>query len=257
MKKVQDFIVKGYKWLNDDNYIIELQSQEKIPDILPGQFAEIKIPNASDVFLRRPFSILDYNKNERSLSFYVKVIGKGTRKLGNLAAGESINVIYPLGNSFNIKQTGRALIIGGGSGIAPFILLARALQKSKIETTFLIGAKTKQDVFLSDVFSLFGKVYVTTEDGSAGEKGLVTQHSLFKNEMFNFDKIFTCGPDPMMKAVSCIAREKKVPCEASLENMMACGFGACLCCVTETKDGNKCVCTEGPVFDTNYLQWLI
>ncbi|MDZ7741798.1 MAG: dihydroorotate dehydrogenase electron transfer subunit [Bacteroidota bacterium] len=252
MKKVQDFSVKSYKWLNENNYIIELQSQEDIPAILPGQFAELKVPG---VFLRRPLSILDYNKNDNSLSFYVKAIGKGTRKLGTLAKGETVNVIYPLGNSFNAGQTKRALIIGGGSGIAPFILLGRELQKKKIETTFLIGARTKQDVFLTDVFSLFGKVYVTTEDGSAGEKGLVTRHSVFKNEDFNFDKIFTCGPEPMMKAVSYIAAEKNVPCEVSLENMMACGFGACLCCVTETKDGNKCVCTEGPVFDTNYLQW--
>ena len=255
MKKVQDFKVKEYQWLNDDNYIIKLQSDEEVPEISAGQFAELKIPRSPDVFLRRPLSILDYHKKENSLSFYVKIIGKGTRQLGQLPKGETVNVIYPLGNSFNTENVNNALIIGGGSGIAPFVLLARELQRQKIDTTFLIGGRTKKDVFLTDAFAMFGEVLLTTEDGSLGEKGLVTQHSVFKNEKFDFDKIYTCGPNPMMKAVSYIAKEKEVACEASLENMMACGFGACLCCVTETADGNKCVCTEGPVFDTNYLKW--
>jgi dihydroorotate dehydrogenase electron transfer subunit len=255
MKKIQDFKVKEYQHLNDENYIIKLVSDEALGEIRPGNFAEVQIPGANDVFLRRPLSILDFDTKENSISFYVKAIGKGTRKLGQLALGTKVNVIYSLGNSFSFQGMKNALIVGGGSGIAPFILLARALKKENIKTTFLLGARSKADVFLTEYFKQYGEVLVTTEDGSLGQKGLVTQHSIFKKENFKFDKVFTCGPDPMMKAVSALALEMGTDCEASLENMMACGIGACLCCVTETTQGNKCVCTEGPVFNTKDLKW--
>ena len=256
MKKIQDFRVKDYQWLNENNYVIELQTEEEIPPIAAGNFAELEIPNTKDVFLRRPLSILDVNYEQNSLSFYIKIAGKGTRKLGELARGEKINLIYPLGNTFNTDATKKALIVGGGSGIAPFILLARKLREQNSEISFLFGARTTDEIFMTGAFGMFGEVMLTTEDGSLGEKGLVTQHSIFRNANFDFDKIYTCGPDPMMKAISYIAKEKDIPCEASLENMMACGFGACLCCVVETSEGkNKCVCTEGPVFNVNDLAW--
>lgn len=254
MKKVQDFKVKDYEWLNADNFILTLSSDSDIENVVPGNFAEIKIPDSQDIFLRRPFSILDVNHKTRTIKFYIKAIGKGTSKLGTLSKGTLLNIIYPLGNSFKILQQKKVLIVGGGSGIAPFILLASKLKKENNQITFLVGARSKEDVFLTDEFSKFGEVLVTTEDGSLGEKGLVTQHSVFSNN-FPFDHIYTCGPDPMMKAVSKIANEKNVSCEASLENMMACGIGVCLCCVTLTVNGNKCVCTEGPVFNTYELKW--
>jgi dihydroorotate dehydrogenase electron transfer subunit len=254
MKKIQDFTVKEYKWLNSSSYIIVLESSEPIPEIKPGNFAELKIPDSSDVFLRRPLSVLDADSKKKTLSFYVKVIGKGTKKLGELNLGETVNVIYPLGNSFVVNGSKKALIVGGGSGIAPFILLGRELQLADIEITFLLGARTADEIVLTEEFEKYGKVLATTEDGSFGEKGLVTQHSVF-NGSFDFDKIYTCGPEPMMKAVSNIAMKRNIECEASLENMMACGFGACLCCVTDTTSGNLCVCTDGPVFNTKVLRW--
>lgn len=254
MKRIQDFKFKEYKWLNYQNYILTLKTTDTIAEIKPGNFAELKIPNAPDVFLRRPLSVLDVDHDENTISFYVKIIGKGTEKLGKLRGGDKVNVIYPLGNSFSINGTNKALLVGGGSGIAPFILLGRELKQKGVEITFLIGARTKEDVLLTNEFKKLGDVLVTTEDGTMGQTGLVTHHSVFSEE-FQFDKIYTCGPDPMMKAVAEIAAEKGVDCEASLENMMACGFGACLCCVVETHGGNKCVCTEGPVFNTKDLAW--
>lgn len=254
MKRVQDFRVKHYNWLNAENYILTLSSDTDIEDVNPGNFAEIKVPDAPDVFLRRPISILDVDHNAKTISFYIKAIGKGTQKLGTLAVGSIINIVYPLGNSFSIRRKKRILIVGGGSGIAPFIMLASRLKKENTEVTFLLGARSKGDVFLTDEFNKYGDVLVTTEDGSLGEKGLVTQHSIF-SDSFNFDHIYTCGPDPMMKAIAKIANEKDISCEASLENMMACGIGVCLCCVTPTIHGNQCVCTEGPVFNTKDLQW--
>ncbi len=254
MKRIQDFKFKEYKWLNYQNYILTLKTTDTIAEIKPGNFAELKIPNAPDVFLRRPLSVLDVDHDENTISFYVKIIGKGTEKLGKLRGGDKVNVIYPLGNSFSINGTNKALLVGGGSGIAPFILLGRELKQKGVEITFLIGARTKEDVLLTNEFKKLGDVLVTTENGTMGQTGLVTHHSVFSEE-FQFDKIYTCGPDPMMKAIAEIAVEKGVDCEASLENMMACGFGACLCCVVETHGGNKCVCTEGPVFNTKDLAW--
>ncbi len=254
-------VVEDHELINidcpvEDNYIITFKSPVDIPEVKPGNFAEIQVPDAPDVFLRRPFSVLDVDYNERKISFYIKAIGKGTSKLGSLPIGKKVNIIYPLGNNYNIgEDLKKVLIVGGGSGIAPFILMGKELTARNIQVVFLLGGRSKKDVLLVDEFSKYGEVLVTTEDGSMGEKGLVTQHSVFNKENFNFDKVYTCGPDPMMKAVGEIAQEKGVDCEASLENMMACGFGVCLCCVTATQEGNKRVCCEGPVFNVNYLSW--
>lgn len=240
----------------EGNYLIQLRSPVDIPEIRPGNFAEIQVPETPDVFLRRPFSILDVDYKARTISFYVKAIGKGTRKLGTLRPGQQVNLIYPLGNAYTIPDDlKKALIVGGGSGIAPFILLGKELAARGVDTTFLLGGRSAKDILLTEEFSKYGQVECTTEDGSRGEKGLVTQHSVFRENGFDFDKIFTCGPDPMMKAVGEIAQQRHVACEASLENMMACGFGVCLCCVTATPEGNKRVCIEGPVFNVKNLSW--
>ncbi|MBM3437393.1 MAG: dihydroorotate dehydrogenase electron transfer subunit [Bacteroidetes bacterium] len=254
-KIVEDHIVSEIKLQAERHCILSFQSPVKIPLIQPGNFAEILVDNTDGVFLRRPFSILDVDYNANKISFYIKSIGKGTQKLRSLRTGDRVNLIYPLGNEFQIHENIRkALIVTGGSGIAPFILLGKALKEKKVDIVFLIGGKSKSDILLIEEFSCLGKVLITTEDGSMGEKGLVTQHSLFRDS-FGFDGIYTPGPDPMMKAVAGIAREKGVVCQASLENMMACGLGICLCCVTPTREGNKRVCFEGPVFDANYLKW--
>ncbi len=254
MKRVQDFKLKSYRRLNRENYILTLQGDYLEKDMHPGNFAEIQVPGLPEVFLRRPISILDFDPAKKTISFYIKAIGKGTRQLGRLAEGDTVNIVYPLGNSFSVPRKGKVLIVGGGSGIAPFVLLGRALQQQGVETTFLIGGRTRNDIFLTEEFSRYGTVLVTTEDGSRGEKGLVTGHSLFAGSM-NFDRIYTCGPDPMMKAVARLAGQRGIDCEASLENLMACGIGACLCCVTPSPGGNRVVCTEGPVFNTKVLGW--
>ena len=122
-----------------------------------------------------------------------------------------------------------------------------------VRPTFLLGARSKSDLLLLDKYRALGTVYVTTEDGSEGEKGFVTQHSILQRE--KFDNIAVCGPKPMMLAMASYAKHAGISCEVSLENVMACGLGACLCCVENTKDGNVCVCKEGPVFDVEKLNW--
>ena len=145
------------------------------------------------------------------------------------------------------------LLVGGGVGIAPLLFMGEAMLKMGVRPTFLLGARSKSDLIRLDAYRALGEVYVTTEDGSEGEKGFVTQHSVLQRE--KFDNISVCGPKPMMMAMACYAKRAGTKCEVSLENMMACGLGACLCGVEDTKDGNVCVCKEGPVFDVEKLKW--
>jgi dihydroorotate dehydrogenase electron transfer subunit len=187
--------------------------------------------------------------------FLVQLVGAGSRALGRLREGDTLNALLPLGNGFSMPVSAekKHLLVGGGVGTAPLLYLGAQMNLMGMRPTFLLGARTKDMLLQLEDFERVGDVYVTTEDGSAGEKGFVTQHSiLFKQ---HFDRISVCGPSPMMKAVARFARANSVPCEVSLENMMACGLGACLCCVEKTVKGNVCVCTEGPVFDINELTW--
>ena len=185
------------------------------------------------------------------------MIGDGTRSLGNSKIGDIINVILPLGNGFSIPtdQNDKLLLVGGGVGTAPMLYLGKYLADRGFKPSFLLGARTNNDLLQLDEFAKFGDIHTTTEDGSHGEKGYVTQHSIL--EKINFNQIYTCGPKPMMQAVAKYAKTQSINCEVSLENTMACGVGACLCCVENTKDGHICVCSEGPVFNINKLLWQI
>jgi len=169
-----------------------------------------------------------------------------------------LNVIFPLGNGFTIPSAKeQVLLVGGGCGIAPLLYLAQVLSREVIDVNILLGARSSIDLVELEQYAIYGKVFTTTEDGSHGEKGFVTDHTIFGDKMDSFSKIYCCGPEPMMKAVASKAKANSVWCEVSLENTMACGFGVCLCCVTETIQGHKCVCTDGPVFNINQLKWQI
>jgi dihydroorotate dehydrogenase electron transfer subunit len=222
--------------------------------MLPGQFVQVRVDGSPDTFLRRPFSIYDIDYNSNILLLLYQVVGKGTETMSFLKPGEMVNVIFPLGNSFTFPQPGeRIMIIGGGVGIAPFLYFARQIGDIDCKVEFLFGFRNSERIIPYDEFAEFGTIHITTEDGSEGEKGFVTSHSsLAKN---NYDRIYCCGPDPMMKAVAVYAKSKEIFCEVSLENLMACGFGICLCCIVETSRGNLCTCTEGPVFNINELKW--
>lgn len=258
MKKIiQDFEISENISLNDHHYILKLVSPTELPEILPGQFAEVLVPDSPATFLRRPFSIHNIDIRKSEISLFIKCLGNGTAKLRTLRRGDMLNIMLPLGNSFGLDVKGKVLLIGGGCGMAPLFYLAKSLYAKKIEIDILIGAKNKEDISLVDELKKFGNIYITTEDGSEGEKGLATEHSLFENIKNQYSKIFCCGPEPMMKAVASIAKKYSTECEVSLENTMACGVGACLCCVTETVDGHKCVCTDGPVFNIKSLKWQI
>lgn len=258
MKKyIHDFKVESNTNLNDSHYLLRLKLPESLPEILPGQFAEVLVANSPATFLRRPISVHNVDYSNNTIDIYIKCVGKGTAKLRTLKAGDILNMVYPLGNGFGIDFNGDALLIGGGCGVAPLLYLAKTLKSKGKKVTVLIGARSNEDISEKEEYLKYGELFLITEDGSSGEKGLVTSHRIFNENLNNFGKIFCCGPEPMMKAVAAIAKQKNVPCEVSLENTMACGIGACLCCVTETTQGNKCVCTEGPVFNINDLKWQI
>ena len=226
-----------------------------LPPMMPGQFAQLRVDGSKETFLRRPISINFVDTKLNQIWFLVQLVGAGSRALGRLKEGDTLNALLPLGNGFSMPVSAekKHLLVGGGVGTAPLLYLGAQMNLMGMRPTFLLGARTKDMLLQMEDFQRVGDVYVTTEDGSAGEKGFVTQHPiLFKQR---FDRISVCGPSPMMKAVAKFARANSVPCEVSLENMMACGLGACLCCVEKTVKGNVCVCTEGPVFDINELTW--
>ena len=254
-KHVQDLLVTKVTSLNKRHFILELLAPEKFPLILPGQFAQVLVENSPSTFLRRPFSIHSVDYQNNTLRLLIQIIGEGTRHLANLKEGDHLNLIYPLGNSFSIPFTKDVLLVGGGAGVAPLLFMSQFLNQRQIRPTILLGFRTKEEVSEIEEYSKFGRVLVTTDDGTEGEKGFVVDHSVFHRERLDFKKIYCCGPEAMMKAVAKIARLHKIECEVSLENTMACGFGVCLCCITPTDKGNERVCVEGPVFNVSRLKW--
>jgi dihydroorotate dehydrogenase electron transfer subunit len=258
MKKfILDLVLKENRTLSNQYALLVLTSPEKLPEILPGQFAEVRVDGSSTTFLRRPISIhyVDYELNE--LWLLIQVIGDGTKRLSELKAGEIVNIILPLGNSFSepTDKNAKLLLVGGGCGVAPLLFLGSHLKNKGFEVNFLLGARSKTDILQISEYERFGNVYTSTEDGTLGEQGFVTRNSVLMAS--NFDYIYTCGPTPMMKVIASYAAKIKANCEVSLENTMACGIGACLCCVTDTIDGHVCVCTEGPIFNITKLKWQI
>lgn len=255
MKKyITDFTIKHKVVYNDKYFSLVLQHPDRLPEIEAGQFVEVEVPGNKQVMLRRPISIHDVDPVANTMTLLIQVAGKGTLTLSRMNEGDILNIVYPLGHGFS-QEGKNVLLVGGGAGIAPLLHLSKCLKAKGVTTTILLGGRTAELIPVRDEFNPYGTVAYATEDGSLGEKGLVTQHSLFSAD---YDHIYTCGPTPMMKAVARYAMEKGIECEVSLENMMACGVGACLCCVVDSDQGHKCVCKEGPVFDARQLtNWII
>lgn len=235
---------------------------QPIGPIIPGQFAMLSIEGTKDILLPRPFSIHNFDKDTDAsqLDFLFKVAGKGTALLASLTVGTHINILAPLGKGFPDPLAGgyKTLIIAGGMGIAPLFPLVLRLKTSPSSVAVLYGAKSMEDLICLPKLLDMGNITIkiATEDGTGGEKGLVTQ-LLKQEEDKNEAKtiIYACGPEPMLKAVAELARERKVPCWISIERRMACGVGACLSCVVSTTDGYKQVCSDGPIFEAKDIEW--
>lgn len=247
-----DLIVTEVKLFSPQLFLLELSPMdgETLPECKPGQFVELQVKGSDQVFLRRPISV--YYSDDLRLGLLIRVAGNGTEQLSKAKVGDRISAILPLGNTFSAPQGRRPLLVGGGVGLAPMLSLGTKLKAEGIEPVFLLGGRDAHAFPDLMLFEETGVLHLTTEDASIGEKGFVTDHSILNED---FSDVYVCGPTPMMKAVAKWAKSKELRCEVSLENMMACGMGVCLCCVEPTTKGHKCVCTDGPVFNTQDLLW--
>lgn len=254
MKQINDFTLVD-KVAYGRSVWQRYRCETSLPTVEAGQFLQVRVDDSPSTYLRRPLSIHDVDASNNTIDLLVQTVGEGTRHLASLPVGAVVNMILPLGNGFTIPECAdeKTLLVGGGIGMAPLLLLGKTLIRKGLRPTFLFGGKNVKDLVRLAEYEKFGEVMTTTEDGSFGQTGLVTQHEVWDKR--HFDKVYVCGPKPMMKVVAALAKEKHVWCEVSLENMMACGLGACLCCVENTVDGNLCVCKEGPVFNTRRLLW--
>jgi len=253
-KRIEDFKVLDNKRISNDFFILDLSVYNKLPDIKPGQFLQVRVDGSPETFLRRPISIHDIDYDNNTIKLLIQIAGKGTETLSKLRKDDILNIIYPLGNSFSVPGLKeKVLLVGGGCGIAPLLYLGKWLKALGNAPDILLGFRNSERIIEYDEYLKIGKVFLTTEDGSQGEKGFVTAHSILST--LKYDRIYCCGPDSMMKAVAKYSRKNNIVCEVSLENLMACGIGACLCCIVETVKGNLCTCIDGPVFNINDLKW--
>lgn len=210
----------------------------------PGQFVNIQLTGK---FLRRPFSVCDYDA--QTLTIVYKVVGKGTEQMASMTAGETLDILTGLGNGYDLAPAGdRPVLLGGGVGVPPLYHLAKRLLALGKEVTVVLGFNTASEIFYEKEFQALGcKTFVTTVDGSYGKKGFVTD-ALPEDYTY----FYTCGPEPMLKAVY---RTTNTSGQMSFEQRMGCGFGACMGCSCKTLTGNKRICKEGPVMRKEEILW--
>lgn len=248
--------------VSESYFRIGFDCEEIAAEAHPGQFLMVRLMSPSwEYLLSRPFSFCRVDGSRIELLF--NVVGKGTRSLSEAKTGEILEILGPLGNGFSFEGVSRAILGGGGMGIAPLPFLASELAKRRpaVNVTVLLGARTAASLCLLETFSALGaRVEVATDDGAAGYKGLVTD--LLEKELKSGKDdrlvVYACGPKPMLQTIARFTEEHSVPCQVSVEERMGCGVGACMACACKTRDeqGNehfKRVCLEGPVFDVAEL----
>ena len=249
MKVKEKCIVISQDCIAKDIYSLWLQTDKIAAQAKPGQFVSVYC-NDGGHLLPRPISLCEINQEKGTLRLVYRVVGKGTEMFAALKAGDSVEVLGPLGNGFPMEEAEgkRVFLIGGGIGVPPMLETAKQL---KGEPVLVMGYR--DELFLTDEMKKAGELVIATEDGSAGTKGNVLD-AIRENDL-KADMIFACGPKPMLRALKAYGLENNIPCYVSMEERMACGVGACLGCVcqsTEVDDHsqvkNKRVCKDGPVF---------
>lgn len=232
-----------------DIYSMWISTKAIAREAKPGQFVSVYTKDASRL-LPRPISLCEIDREKDALRIIYRIAGDGTREFSRLRAGDTIDILGPLGNGFPLEEAKgkRVMLMGGGIGIPPMLETAKAIQGEKI-----IVSGYRDELFLTEELNAAGQLYLATEDGSAGTKGNVLD--AVKANRLEADLIFACGPTPMLRAIKAYALDKGIPCWVSMEEKMACGIGACLACVCKSTevDGhsqvhNKRICKDGPVF---------
>lgn len=237
--------------LCENIYELVLDCPEISRKAMPGQFLHIKVAQGLDPLLRRPISISRIYREKGCMSLIYQVIGKGTKQMAELKAGDLIDVMGPFGNGFPIFEGKKCAVIGGGMGVAPLLELAYSLKCCDAYLGFRCSTFK-----LEEYKEACSRLQVATEDGSTGSKGYVTD--LIDN-IKKYDIVYTCGPKLMMKKVKELCESNSVRCYVSVEERMGCGIGACLVCACKIKDGDlwhyKKVCTDGPVFEAGEVDF--
>jgi dihydroorotate dehydrogenase electron transfer subunit len=215
----------------------------------PGQFAMVRGAWGAHPVLGRAFSLVEVGAAGAIL---VRAVGDGTRRLVSLGPGDALSVLGPLGHGYAAHEPGRlAVLVAGGVGVAPIAFLAERLAAAGARPTILFGARTANDLPLRERLAAAGDLVITTEDGSVGERGLVTAPLERLLAARRDVQIFACGPEPMLEAVAKLAVAASAPCQVALESPMACGMGTCKGCAVLAASGEyKYVCSDGPVFDS-------
>ncbi len=236
-------------------FLMSLRLPQVAKTARPGQFVHLQISPLCDPLLRRPFSIHRTKPQGAEVSILYQVVGRGTKLLSQKHPGERLDCLGPLGRGFAIpKEDAQFILVAGGIGIAPLIFLAETLlgkkEKKRTGMVFLMGAASGEYILYERELLCWGAtVAVATDDGSKGHRGAVTDLLAPRvDRSVNGCRIFACGPEAMLQKVARIANQRKIPCQLSLEQRMACGLGACLGCVVKTRSGYQRVCVDGPIF---------
>jgi len=227
----------------------------------PGQFVQVKCADSFDPLLRRPLSLHKINAEHETFELLYEVVGKGTELLTKYFVGEELDILGPLGEGYKLDPAKKThILVGGGLGIAPLRALADKVKSN--ELFILLGAKTKEGVRCeAELKAVANQVVVSTDDGSYGQKGFISDLLLdfLDNTLLTANwplaTIYACGPRAMLKAVAEIAFQKKIDCQLSMEERLACGIGACKGCAIKTANGYKMVCKDGPVFNSQEIRW--
>ncbi len=235
--------------------LVTLKAPRIAAAVEPGQFVHLRIAQGRDFILRRPFSI--HRAEGDDVEILYQVLGRGTRELAGMGTGTAMDAVGPLGCGWRVADgVSHVLLVSGGLGAAPLGMLAERLAERGVAVTVAMGAPTDDRLVARELFEgVARRVEVTTDDGSAGMRGFVT---LLTQELIaagEFEQICACGPEPMQRIVAAQADAAGVPCQVSLERLMACGIGACLSCVVSTREGHKRACVDGPVFDAREVVW--
>lgn len=252
-KKKLTAAVVSQEALTEDIFSMWIQAEEVAQAAKPGQFISVYTKDPSRL-LPRPISICEIDRKHGRLRIVYRVAGAGTKEFSAYQAGDPVEIMGPLGNGFPLDSEKKAFIVGGGIGIPPMLQLAKELS---CEKTMVLGYRDV--LFLKEQFEPYGDVVVATEDGSVGTRGNVID-AIRKNGL-KADAIYACGPTPMLRAVKAYAVENGLDCWLSLEEKMACGIGACLACVCQSRDldahshvYNKRICKDGPVFEAQEVE---
>ena len=248
--------------ISPHHMLMVIEAPEIAKSTTMGQFVEVRVSDSYEPLLRRPISIHDVDKRQGTISLLYQVKGRGTKLLSKKRVGMDVDILGPLGKGFTLPADSaqKILIIGGGIGVAPLLLLSKVATEQSFNSTMILGYNTKEQILRIDEFQKHStNLQITTMDGSFGEKGLVTVPLERELVTGNYGMLYACGPEAMLKSVAQLAEQYDIPCQISMESLMACGVGACLGCSCKTnvegKEIYQRVCVEGPVFNSREVVW--